>query len=285
MMEGFSASALVGASITVSHYGNVIMYLLYFMLVLFRITGILVAGPFFGSKNTPMQIKIGLGVVITLTIFAVVPGLKNVEIPTQMDAGALLKAVAGEIAIGLIIGFVANLMFLGVQMAGQMIGQQMGFAMATVSDPFTQTEVPVLAQFLFFVFFMLFLQVGGHRLLMIAFLGTFEQIPITGFSLHPAPLVAIVKKAIMEGFVYMLVLGAPVIVMMLAVTIPIGLLNKVMPTFQPFHIIFSVKILGGLMVLILMLSLASKQIGTLTSTMMDHTFEVIEAIRKDPQHG
>jgi len=110
---------------------NVYLLLPGFVLVLFRVAGLLVAAPLFGSNAIPARLKVAL----SLTIAAVVFPLVAPTLPADITVGTALIGVIGEMSIGLTIGLGVTLMMVGVQTAGMLIGQQAGIALASVIDP------------------------------------------------------------------------------------------------------------------------------------------------------
>ena len=87
-----------------------------FFLIVLRVSGILFAAPLFGEQIIPLQLKIGLGLMISLCIMPVVQLAPWVTTPGPF---ILLYCGITELCIGLVIGFAAKLLFAGVQLSGQ----------------------------------------------------------------------------------------------------------------------------------------------------------------------
>ena len=66
--------------------------------------------------------------------------------------------------IGVIIGFTARLLFAAVQLAGQLVGFQMGFGIVNVIDPQTSAQVSIIAQFENIITLLTFLALNAHHL-------------------------------------------------------------------------------------------------------------------------
>jgi hypothetical protein len=75
------------------------------------------------------------------------PVLDRTAFPVLSDLGSFAIGAVGEILLGISIGMAVNLIFVGLQMAGQISGYQMGLALARVMDPSAGEQVPLLAQF------------------------------------------------------------------------------------------------------------------------------------------
>jgi len=115
-----------------------------FFFVFIRVGAILMSIPVFDSKSIPLFFKIALAFATSIVLF---PMLGIDPVPMATSVIALGVGVAGEILLGLAIGFSVKLIFAGVQLAGQLAGYQMGLALANVMDPSSSQQVPLLAQF------------------------------------------------------------------------------------------------------------------------------------------
>src|SRR5688572_6692786 len=86
-----------------------------FLLVFFRVAGVMMLAPVFGSAVAPAPVKIFLSLVIAMLFFPIVraPGQA-----VDLDGASLALAVTWELAVGLLIGFAAAMLFAGVQFGG-----------------------------------------------------------------------------------------------------------------------------------------------------------------------
>src|SRR5208283_2123199 len=102
------------------------------------------------------------------------------------DAVAFALMAGGELAIGMMIGFVMTIVFGAIQVAGQILDMQSGFGMMNVFNPALETQFPIFG-FLLFIIAMLFLMVTNmHHLMLRAIVSTFARIPLGGFVARPA---------------------------------------------------------------------------------------------------
>ncbi|TET32150.1 MAG: flagellar biosynthetic protein FliR [Planctomycetota bacterium] len=220
----------------------------FFILVLFRIAGMMTIAPFFGSMNIPRPVKIGLALLISLAIFPIVPK-PDVALPGALS-GYLLAAVA-ECSIGIVLGFAATLVFAGIQLAGHFIGQEMGLTLANVVDPTSFEQVTVVTQFKFIFAVLVFLAVGGHLLLLWFLFWTFEMIPIMSVSYCRLVPEYIAMGMGAQMFIEAVQLAAPVIVAMLVTTVMMAFVAKTAPEINVFIIGFGVRAGVGLVILLL----------------------------------
>ena len=114
----------------------------YFILVLFRVAGMIMVAPFFGSLSIPKKIKVALALVIAVAVF---PAVAKPDFALPSTLSGYLVAAVGESTIGIILGFAATMVFAGIQLAGHFIGQEMGLTLANVIDPNTFQQVTVIS--------------------------------------------------------------------------------------------------------------------------------------------
>src|ERR1700722_3114146 len=102
-----------------------------FLLVFFRLAGMALFAPLFGSSQLPKRVRL----MLILVISAVMVG--SVKPPPQIPDNTWDTALAlgGEMFFGLAMGIIMSLVFISCQWAGEIIGQQMGLNMGAVIDP------------------------------------------------------------------------------------------------------------------------------------------------------
>jgi len=220
----------------------------FFILVLFRVAGMMTIAPFFGSMNIPRPVKIALALMISIVIFPIVQR-PDIALPGTLS-GYLIAGVA-ECSIGIVLGFAATLTFAGIQLAGHFVGQEMGLTLANVVDPTSFAQVTVVTQFKFIFSILIFLSVGGHLLLLWLLFWTFEMIPIMSVSYSRAVPEYIAMGMGAQMFVEAVKLAAPVMVAMLVTTVTMAFIAKTAPEINVFIIGFGIRAGVGLIILLL----------------------------------
>src|SRR5690625_4530187 len=104
--------------------------LFHFLTLLMRGGGLLLTLPLFSGPGVPPHVKTGLGALLALLLFPVVP-----IAPAPAEVIELLLVVAQELAVGLGMGFIVSLFFYALQVAGQLMDVPIGFGMVNVLDP------------------------------------------------------------------------------------------------------------------------------------------------------
>lgn len=204
--------------------------------------GVLAVAPVFSSRGLPNQVKIGLGILLTLIIAPTLPPLPAIGI---FSAQGLLILVE-QLVIGLAIGFCVRIVFAAVDMAGQMAGMTMGLGFASFYDPQTQGQTTSLNQFFVLLATLVFLAMNGHLMLIQALADSFVSFPIG--SAQQVNALAIVQwggKIFSAG----LLLALPVTAALLITNMALGILTRTAPQLNLFGIGFPITLgMGFLMV-------------------------------------
>ncbi len=96
------------------------------VLVLVRLGGLAIFAPVFASSMVPRLIKVLLITMLALATYptlAVGP-LRGVDVP--VDLASIAPMMASELMVGAVIGFLAIMPLVALQMGGQVMGTQMG---------------------------------------------------------------------------------------------------------------------------------------------------------------
>jgi flagellar biosynthetic protein FliR len=162
------------------------------------------------------------------------------------DLGSFTVGAVGEILLGISIGMAVNLIFVGLQMAGQISGYQMGMALARVMDPSAGQQVPLLAQFFQLFAFLIFLTINAHHWFLMALADSFQLVPPFGFKISGSLIEQLIQVA-GNMFVIAIKVGAPVIAALLLTSIAFGLIARTVPQMNVFFVAMPLKIIIGLL--------------------------------------
>jgi len=215
-----------------------------FLTIGIRLTGIMLFAPFFGSVVIPARVK----AVLVLTMTALLYPALSPKIPL-MNLSQWPMMVFGELLIGVALGVATNIVFDGVQMAGQVLSVQMGYSLVNILDPQTQVESTVMASFHQTVAMLIFLRLNVHFLILRALVHSFDYLP--PFSGHFGA--AFASSALEAGaavFSIGIQIAAPVLSATLLADIALGLLGKASPQLPLMLLGPAVKGILGLMILI-----------------------------------
>lgn len=215
------------------------------LLPFIRILALFSAAPLLSHRGFPLRARVAAAGVIA---FVVAP-FAGVPAGVSLASVSGLGLVAQQVAIGLVLGFAARLLFSVFEVAGEFIGLQMGFSFAGFFDPHGGTESPV-GSWLHTLAMMLFVALDGHLVLVDALVATFHSLPIGG---DPLAILALVRLDRLAGEVFRLALSLalPATMLMLFVNLVLGFTSRVAPQLNLFAVGFPVTLLTGLAALAL----------------------------------
>jgi flagellar biosynthesis protein FliR len=210
---------------------------LVFTLVLTRISGLVLIAPIFASGQIPMRVRAFLALALALLVMPIQSGA---SVPYLPNLVAYLVLVAGEMLVGLALGLGVLILFSGMQLAGQLIGQTGAMAIADVLNPGTDTEEPLLSVLFFYLALAVFMLIGGHRLVMAGLLNTFRAIPPGqgGLSNSMGDTLVVLLT---QSFVLGIRAAAPALVAILLSTIVLGLVSRTLPQLNILAIGFGIN--------------------------------------------
>ncbi len=228
-----------------------------FIFVFLRVSAIVATMPILGNRQVPIRVKGGLSLVIAFLIFPFV----ELHTPPP-DILLLVLRMAGEIMVGITLGFAGRLLFAGVQLAGQLAGFQMGFAIVNVFDPITSSQVSIIAQFQYLLAMLIFLAVDGHHIFLYAIAESYKIVPLLDFHFSGELTQSIVELS--KGiFIVAIKVGATVIVALLMISIGFGLIARTVPQINILIVGFPIKIAIGLIGIGLALPAFARMLGNI----------------------
>lgn len=243
-----------------------------FMIILARIAGILFTAPVFDSRNIPIQVKAGLSAALAIVLFPSIDA-RFVSNSVWVLGGSLL----GEAVVGMIIGLGARIIFSAVELAGQVIGFQMGLGIVGVIDPFSQAQSSLLAQFQNILAMMLFFVLNIHHIFLAAVAKSYQLVPISGFTLS-GPLLKILMSMAANMFVLSMKIGAPIMAVNLFVSVGLGIVARTVPQINVFIVGFPLKIGVGLLTLGISLPFLGAAIRTAFTSIGPHVDALLRAM-------
>ena len=213
-----------------------------FFFIFFRVGAMFLFAPIFSSASLPAKLKIGLILVISFLIF---PLLKGIPFPQTKGTFSFGLYMVSEISMGLIIAYIARLIFASVQIAGTLVDFQMGFGVVNVIDPQTESQVSITAQFLNIISILLFLVLDGHHFLINAAVQSFELINPNTFNFSSGSM-KIIMHIISSAFIVAIQIAAPMVAGLFFISVALGLVARTVPQMNVFIVGFPLQIGMGL---------------------------------------
>jgi len=219
-----------------------------FLWPLTRVLAMLASAPVLGQTRIPMRVRTGLAVILVVAIAPSLPALPQVA--PGSAPGMLILAY--QIILGVAMGFALRLVFTAVEMAGDLIGLQMGLGFAMFFDPGNAQHTPVVGRFLGLLATLIFLAINGHLLIISTLAQSFHLLPITTEPMHSGFFVTIARHGAII-FMAGLQLALPLIITLLVVNLSLGVLTRAAPQLNIFAVGFPVTLAIGFAALILTL--------------------------------
>jgi len=218
--------------------------LILFLLILARISAFMIAAPFFSLQNFPVMLKAGfaLGLAVILVPVVQVP---EIDFSGSFDFGLTL---AREVGVGLALGFICTLIFSALSVGGQLIDIKIGFFASQLFDPMSGGQVTIISRFLFLLGLAFLLSVNAHHDLIAILAKSFEAVPpdravITGkFAM-------VFIRAFADMMILAVKITAPIMAVVLAIDISLGLVGRTAPQMNIFMLGFPLKIALGILTL------------------------------------
>lgn len=220
-----------------------------FFLILARLSGLFIAAPIFSSRQVPARFKVFLVVVLSAAMAFFVPAKFPIETGTPL---IFLWAMVLELLIGYVIGFVAYMVLSGIQLAGQLMDMQMGFAIVNVIDPQSGAQIPLMGNLSQTLALLVYLAMNGHYFLLQGLVDSYKYVPVLGLSLGQAFMDEITRMTI-AMFVIAIKISAPIVIAVLTGDIAMGFIARTVPQMNVFVVGMPVKIILGLLLLLVML--------------------------------
>jgi len=219
--------------------------LLIFLLLMVRLSAMVLTLPLLGARQVPAQLKVLFIGMLSVGLYPLIQ-TQHVVLPQRL--GHLGLVVVGEMLIGLTIGFVAQVLFAGIQLGGEIMSQQMGLNIATIFDPHNAQQVSLVTHFQYTLALMVFLSGSAHHWFIIAMAESLQSIPLASFMTSGA-ILPVVLTLLGKACVIAIQLAAPVSIALLMATLALGVMSRLVPQMNVFVLSFLVTLGLGLLIL------------------------------------
>jgi flagellar biosynthetic protein FliR len=209
-----------------------------------RISSMFISIPVFSVRSLPAKVRVMAAFLITLVVIPVIPDIPDIAIFSYQG----LMVTVQQIIIGLATGFVLQMVFAVMLVGGQSTAYSMGLGFASMVDPATGIQVPVIAQVFVVSSSLMFLSVNGHLLLIEMLIESFTTLPIAVVGLSLDDLWSIIAWS-SQIFVGGVLLAIPVMAALLFVNISFGVAARAAPQLQIFGVGFPITIMLGMVLI------------------------------------
>lgn len=206
--------------------------------------------PVFGQRVVPVRLRVALAFFIALAAQPSLPAMPQVP----LDSPAAFMLLAQQLLIGVSLGFAVRIVFAAVEMAGEVIGLQMGLNFASFFDPATAAQTTSSGRVFGSMVALLFIVVNGHLAVIAVLIESFRAFPVApeamAFVQQMQP-----QRWAAEIFSLGLWIALPLMGMLLFVNLVLGVISRVAPQINVFAVGFPVTLGVGLVGMLLTLPL------------------------------
>lgn len=220
-----------------------------YMWPLFRISSMLMVMVVFGANTTPARVRLLLSMAITFAVAPVLPPMPDIALFSLQS----VFVSAQQILIGVAMGFVTLMIMQTFVLTGQIIGMQTSLGFASMVDPSSGQQTPVVGNFFLLLTTMIFLAVDGHLMMFKMLIASFETLPVSDSGMNITS-----YRALAEWGSYMfgaaLTMSISAIMALLLINLAFGVMTRAAPQLNIFSIGFPITMISGLVILWLTLT-------------------------------
>jgi flagellar biosynthetic protein FliR len=244
-----------------------------FVLVLIRVSVILLMIPIFQSSQVNPMVRFGLGLAITFVVWHTVP-----PITPLVGLGGMTAAVFSQAFVGFVFGFVAFLVFVGIQFAGEVMDLQVGFSIVNVINPLTSQNVSIIGEFQLALGSLIYLTANAHHYLFQGLAGSFSLVPLPFASYSPV-LETDIMTFFAHAFFMVFQIAGPIGIALFLTNVGLALMARVAPQLNVFAVGFPLQIIIGLTMMIISLPLLAVVLPQVFSETPRELDAVLRAMR------
>jgi len=206
-----------------------------------RVLAVFTAAPIFSSRAFPLRARIGLALLIAIATQASLENQPLISINGPQAVGAVLQ----QVGIGLAIGFTVRLVFAAVELAGEVVGFQMGLNFAAFFDPSLNSQSSAVARFYGQMVALLFVVLNGHLWVLMVVVRSFDAFPVDQNFLAALGKMKLYELGT-DLFASGLWIALPMIGMLMFVNLALGIVSRVAPQMNIYAVGFPVTLAVGL---------------------------------------
>jgi flagellar biosynthesis protein FliR len=214
-----------------------------FVLVCARTLAWLYTAPVFGDRGFPTMAR--TTVAVALGLFLTPLATHAGSAPTEL--GPYVVVAVGQVAAGLVLGWVASALLAAFETAGHHIDLLSGFSVSALLDPMSGTQAAVFSRFTRLTFVTLMFATGAHHSLMRGFALSFRVIPVDGmpsFSFDLPVAIGLLGTMLVAS----LQIAAPVLGALFLTEVTLAMAQRFAPNANIFVLGLSVKTMVALTV-------------------------------------
>lgn len=242
-----------------------------FFLVFMRISAFFMISPGFSFKGMPNLMKIILSGGVTLPVYIVIS-----KILPEWTMSQFAVLAVKEILFGSAIGFITQLFFTAVDIAGSFVDYQVGFSMAEVFDPSWGMSSSYFGKVYYWIAMAIFFLTDIHHLFIRALVYSFDAVPVSVLLLGDFEVEGILKLFVLM-FEMSLKLAAPFMISAILTEIVLGVLSRTVPQINVLILSMPLKVLIAILLMLVFLPTLIGNIGDIFPEMIRYSNQFIQS--------
>ena len=230
-------------------YGDLEVYLL----IVVRIMSFIFVCPFFGGRQTPNMVKVGYGLLLSILLYGAVPFYP----PNYNTVAGYTVIVLKEAMVGLLIGLAVNLCQQITAFAGSVVDMQIGLSMVSMMDPATEQQVTITGSLYSQYLTIALIVTGMYQYILKALVDSFTLIPINGAVINSDRMLNVMVSFMRNYIVIGFRICLPIFIITFITNVILGVLAKVSPQMNMFSVGIQIKIVVGLVIMFITVSMLS----------------------------
>lgn len=219
-------------------------------LVFARLLGFSLSAPVFGRKDLPFVFRINFAIAFSILITSI--GMNSLPhggiIDSTEHMGLYIVQIFINLGVGLLVGFIGQMILEGITSAGALANNQMGLSAAMTFDPSSRQQVSILDKLFGFIALMLFFHINGMHWMLAAINKTFTIIPLwqskPNFAeLISGPMIIHLSGQTLDAALLMI---APIFIVTIGLDLILGIVNRTAQQIQVFQLSYALKPAVGL---------------------------------------
>ena len=253
-------------------------YFLALILVFIRLTSFFLVAKSLFPKGTPPILKGAIGMILS---FSIISGI-NYQVVLEINNNYMLVySVVSEIMSGVILGFIANMIFDFIRMAGGYMDIQIGLSMMNMLDPSSETTSTPFSNLSYFISMVIFFIIDGHHLLIKCLIQSFKVVNI-GQNIVFQDTFSVVLDAFREYFVIGVKIAIPLVLIIIITDLCMALVSRTVPAINVMILGMPVKMVVGLLTFIALLPIMIKIVSYAFNLIPDIIEEMLKVLPAAP---
>lgn len=215
-----------------------------FLWPLMRVGMVLSVAPIFGGRLVSAKFRVVLAILVTWVLVPVIPAAPAID---PMSAAGVLISLQ-QLLIGLVLGFMLQMVFTAMMIGGQAVALGMGLGFASMVDPQNGITVPVIGQYYVTIATLMFLVLNGHLVLLSVLSDSFYSLPVAVDGLTRQTFWDVISWG-SRMFAGGLQIAMPAVTALLLTNVAFGVITRAAPQLNIFGVGFPLTLTLGFLII------------------------------------